>query len=193
MGKLGLGVVILFASAVLCRGGTAAYSADDKDVIEGAPTPCWRYRPGEWEFGLWGAAASPSNEIHDDRYLHRATAWGGGLDLKYFFTKSIGLGLEGLALDAKDNVAGGGLATFTYRYPIGCSRFSPYAWGGLGVMAGGSRASDDNEAKLAGQAGVGLQFRFAAHAGVMADYVWNFLESRDNDCGMVRFGVTFAY
>jgi hypothetical protein len=162
--------------------------------MEGAPPPCWRYRPGEWEFALWGAVASPSNELHDDRFLKHDAAWGSGVDIKYFFTKSIGLGVEGLVLDARDNVAGGGLATLTYRYPIGCSRFAPYAWGGLGATGGGFRRESDNTAvNLTGQVGVGLQFRFASHAGFMADYVWNFLEARDNDFGMVRFGVTLAY
>jgi hypothetical protein len=162
--------------------------------MEGAPPPCWRYRPGEWEFALWGAVASPSNELHDDRFLKHDAAWGSGVDIKYFFTKSIGLGVEGLVLDARDNVAGGGLATLTYRYPIGCSRFAPYAWGGLGATGGGFRRESDNTAvNLTGQVGVGLQFRFASHAGFMADYVWNFVEARDNDFGMVRFGVTFAY
>jgi outer membrane autotransporter protein len=126
------------------------------------------------------------------------------VDLKYFFTKSIGLGFEGLLLDGRDNIAGGGLATITYRYPIGCSRFSPYAWAGVGATAGGShtvrdqgnRTShilDNSGANLTGQVGLGLQFRFNPHMGFMADYAWNFLESRDNNFGMVRLGVTLAY
>ena len=194
MGKFGFGLVVLYASSIFCYGGTATYSSDNKEMMEGPPPPCWRFRPGEWEFSFWGAAASPSNELRDDRYLNRGTAWGGGVDIKYFFTKSIGLGLEGIALDARDNVAGGGLATFTYRYPIGCSRFAPYAWAGLGATAGGTQRSvDTTDVNLTGQIGVGLQFRYASHAGFMADYVWNFLERRDNDFGMVRFGVTLAY
>jgi opacity protein-like surface antigen len=215
MGKLGLGLVILYASSLLSHGGTATYSANDKDVMEGAPPPCPWYRPGEWQVDLWGAAASPFNERSNDRYLNRATAWGGGVDLKYFFTKSIGFGLEGLFLDARQNVAGGGLASFTYRYPIGCSRFSPYAWGGLGATAGGSHivrfsresdlasqsseeihgneTVDNTSTNLTAQLGLGLQFRFTPHMGFMADYAWNFRESRDNDFGMVRLGVTLAY
>jgi len=172
--------------------------------MEGAPPPCPWYRPGEWQVDLWGAAASPWNERSNDRYLNRATAWGGGVDLKYFLTKSIGLGLEGLLLDARQNIAGGGLATFTYRYPIGCSRFSPYAWAGVGATAGGSHTVhdqanrtndivDNSGANLAGQVGLGLQFRFTPPMGFMADYAWNFLESRDNNFGMVRLGVTLAY
>jgi len=205
MGKCGLGlVVVLYASSLLCYGGTATYSDNDKDVMEGAPPPCPWYRPGEWQLDLWGAAASPWNERNDDRYLNRATAWGGGIDLKYFFTKSIGLGLEGLLLHARQNTAGGGLATFTYRYPIGCSRFSPYAWAGVGATGGGSHSArdhenrtneilDDSGANLTGQVGLGLQFRFHPQMGFMADYAWNFLEGRDNNFGMVRLGVTVAY
>ena len=66
---------------------------------------------------------------HDD-------AWGGGVDVKYFFSRYFGVGLEGFGLSAKTNFVGGGVATITARYPFG--RFAPYAYGGLGFIDGGS-------------------------------------------------------
>src|SRR5947209_8104773 len=66
----------------------------------------------------------------------RDDSWGGGVDVKYFFSRYFGVGLEGLGFAAKTNFAGGGLVTLTGRYPLG--RFAPYVWGGLGFIDGGA-------------------------------------------------------
>lgn len=76
--------------------------------------------------------------VSEDRFINRDNAWGGGADIKYFFGKHWALGVEGFVLDANDNIGGAGLATFTFRWPIGCSRFAPYAFAGGGVLGGGS-------------------------------------------------------
>src|SRR5437763_12923178 len=66
----------------------------------------------------------------------RDDTWGGGVDMKYFWSKYFGVGLEGLGLAAKTNFAGGGLVTLTGRFPFG--RFAPYATGGIGFIDGGA-------------------------------------------------------
>ncbi len=66
----------------------------------------------------------------------RDNTFGGGVDVKYFWSRYFGVGLEALGLAAKTNFAGGGVATFTFRYPLG--RFAPYGWGGLGFIDGGA-------------------------------------------------------
>src|SRR5690242_19684046 len=66
----------------------------------------------------------------------RDDSWGGGVDVKYFFSRYFGVGLEGLGFAAKTNFSGGGLVTLTARYPFG--RFAPYAWFGLGCIDGGA-------------------------------------------------------
>ncbi len=66
----------------------------------------------------------------------RDDAWGGGVDVKYFFSRYFGVGVEGLGFAAKTNFAGGELMTLTARYPFG--RFAPYAWAGLGAIEGGA-------------------------------------------------------
>ena len=66
----------------------------------------------------------------------RDDTFGGGVDVKYFFSRYFGVGIEALGLAAKTNFAGGGVATFTFRYPLG--RFAPYAFGGLGFIDGGA-------------------------------------------------------
>jgi hypothetical protein len=65
----------------------------------------------------------------------RDNTQGGGVDVKYFWSRYFGVGAEALGLAAKTNFAGGGLMTLTGRYPFG--RFAPYVWGGLGFIDGG--------------------------------------------------------
>jgi hypothetical protein len=75
-------------------------------------------------------------QVSKNELFARDNAWGGGVDVKYFWSRYFGAGLEGVGLAAKTNFAGGGLATLTARYPFG--RFAPYAFGGLGFIDGGA-------------------------------------------------------
>ena len=179
------------------------------------------------------------------------TAFGGGIDLKYFFARYFGVGISAFGLfsdedhdgfdfdddqiailedagidtndlddDGDDDNGGMGavLGTFTLRYPIPCTRFAPYIWGGGGVAFGGddnnnndhdhflfdgtdfTRVTDsgddddddgDGDAQAIGQAGVGLETRFTPNIGWTADFSWNFTE--DDDFGMFRTGLNFAF
>ena len=173
MKKLTLSLVILAAFCGIAYSGTPT----DKNVV--APVPEW-YADNEWNVNLWGAYAftgtefAPNLDLVDlivsttegqtvlgsfDRYLGNDHAWGGGADIKYFFGRYFGVGIQGFALDAKrdgfdidsrplDEVffgekttqhrwVGSVLGTFTLRYPIPASRCSPYAWAGVGAIFGG--------------------------------------------------------
>ena len=224
-------------SCVFCAlawAGTERYSGKDKEIMQPAPPPCEWYRTNEVNVSVWGAFAFPGNDdsrnsreliifhetnegtdthefdlghLSNDRFLARDQSWGGGGSIKFFFCKYIGIGVEGYALAAHDTV-GGALGTLTLRYPIGCSRFAPYIFGGIGGAFGGSHTvlaefpeevfhvSDvdhDEDAVLAGEAGGGLEYRFTRHIGIMADFSWHFLDGPNNNFGMVRSGVTFAF
>ena len=176
------------------------------------------FRPGDFDGGIdqdFGTEQIDIGEFSNDRYINRDNAWGGGLDIKYFFTKHWALGAEGFIVDANDNSAGGGLATLTFRWPIGCSRFAPYLFTGFGASAGGSHTSRffveehpangtepefrqnhtirNNHTNATGQVGAGLEIRITKHIGLMGDYAYNVLEYGNNDFGMARFGVTLSY
>src|SRR6516225_5160883 len=75
-------------------------------------------------------------QVSQNELFGRDDVFGGGVDVKYFWSRYFGAGLEGVGLAAKRNFAGGGLATITARYPLG--RFAPYATGGIGFIDGGS-------------------------------------------------------
>jgi hypothetical protein len=150
-----------------------------KQVAYVPPCPEW-YGDREWNVNLWGTYAftntefAPNPSLIDivqstseggpvlgtyDRYIGGDHAWGGGGDVKYFFCRYVGVGVEGFALDAHkpgydifedqavpilikqrinhNHTIGSVLGTFTLRYPVPCTRFAPYAWAGVGAIFGG--------------------------------------------------------
>lgn len=117
--------------------------------------------------------------------------FGGGMDVKYFMNRNIGLGIEAFGLngnrdlDGNRKVTGAVLGTLTLRYPIGASRFAPYAFGG-----GGSTFNGDTH--LMGQVGGGLEVRMSPKVGVFADVSENFIKDSDNST-MARAGINLAF
>ncbi len=152
-----------------------------EEIKQVAPPPCpeW-YGDREWNVNLWGTYTftntefAPNPSLVDivqstsegnpvvgtyDHYIGGDHAWGGGGDIKYFFYRYVGLGIEGFALDASksgfdifedptipifvhrrinhDHTIGSVLGTLTLRYPIPCTRLAPYAWAGVGAIFGG--------------------------------------------------------
>jgi hypothetical protein len=164
----------------------ASYARRGKDSEKGMkqiayvpPCPEW-YGDREFNVNLFGTYAftntefAPNPSLIDivqstseggpvlgtyDRYIGGDHAWGGGGDIKYFFCRYAGVGLEGFALDAHkpgfdifedqsvpilikrrinhNHTIGSILGTFTLRYPIPCTRLAPYAWAGVGAIFGG--------------------------------------------------------
>src|SRR6266581_2702320 len=159
---LGFGLI---ASASFAGVG---YSGKEmKQVAAPPPCPEW-YADREFNVSLWGTYVFTGNEWQNDRYLEADHAWGGGGDIKYFFWRYIGVGVEGWAASARRRVlnfgefeneqlegqagefffatsshesraVGAVLGTLTLRYPFHCSRFSPYLFGGGGAIFGGGQ------------------------------------------------------
>jgi hypothetical protein len=206
---------------------------------------CW-YGDNEWNVNLWGTYAFTGTESRGggdnavdfffdgrggDRYIETDHAWGGGGDVKYFWHRYFGFGVEGFVLDAKRTrldldttvvplftkteerrAIGSVLGTFTLRYPVGCSRFAPYAWAGGGAIFGGGERDEaaitgfditgapivatehsDAETKAMGQFGGGIEVRITRHIGWMSDFSWNVVDGSHNNFGMARSGLTFAF
>src|SRR5438105_10841290 len=143
-------------------------------------------------------------QVSKNQLFARDDTWGGGTDVKYFWSRYFGVGVQGLGLAAKTNFAGGGLVTLTARYPFG--RFAPYVTGGIGFIDGGATlyryfnekhvytagfvtnefefVTDDpvynHHARALGQIGAGLEFRITCHIGLMADFTWNFVFGQED-------------
>ncbi|HEV8419057.1 MAG TPA: hypothetical protein VGQ43_09980 [Candidatus Udaeobacter sp.] len=169
----------------------AAYARSGKDsgkemkqVAYVPPCPQW-YGDHEWNLNLFGTYAftntefAPNPSLVDivqstseggpvlgtyDRYIGGDHAWGGGGDIKYFFCRYAGVGVEGFVLDGSkpgfdifedqsvpvfvhrrinhNHTIGSVLGTFTLRYPIPCTRLAPYAWAGVGAIFGGGERDE---------------------------------------------------
>jgi hypothetical protein len=225
----------------LIDAGTETYSGKEMKQVVPPPCPEW-YADREFNVGIWGTYVFTGNEWENDRYIESDHAWGGGIDLKYFFCRYIGVGIEGWAVDARrtfDDVdaiflgippldissapartghesraVGSVLGTLTLRYPIPCTRFAPYVFaGGGGIFGGGEKThliveelpgefarefrvrtrQGDSEAELIGQFGGGVEVRITPHIGWINDFSWNVVNGAENNFGMVRSGLNFAF
>jgi len=227
MKKLVFGLLGLAAIASTSFAGTEVYSGKEMKQVVPPPCPQW-YADNEFNVGLWGTYVFTGNEWQDDRYLEANHAWGGGVDLKYFFHRYFGVGIEGWVVDARhafedilvdfnreififnttheSRAVGSVLGTFTLRYPIPCTRFAPYVFaGGGGIFGGGEKTNlvvsdaiirteqTDSETRAIGQFGGGIEVRITPHIGWINDFSWNVVDGPDNNFGMVRSGLNFAF
>jgi hypothetical protein len=141
---------------------------------------------------------------------------GFGLDAhesEYHFTNfgENGAGIADFSRGTGHHAVGGALGTFTLRYPIKCTRFAPYVWAGGGGVFGGvnerpirgifpgnglpftQEVRHEDETRGAGQFGGGMEVRITPHIGWLADFSWNLVEGPNNNFGMVRTGINFAF
>lgn len=222
-------VLVLCIAAITSAAvaGTETYSGKEMKQVAPPPCPQW-YADNEFNVSLWGAYAFTGNNWQDDRYLESDHAFGGGVDLKYFFHRYFGVGIEGWAVDARrsfedvfidlnngifdshtgheSRAVGSVLGTLTLRYPIACTRFAPYIFGGGGGIFGGGEKTNvvvndgiirtqqtGSESRAIGQVGGGMEIRVTPHIGWVSDFSWNFVDGPKNNFGMVRTGVNFAF
>ena len=55
------------------------------------------------------------------------------------------------------------------------------------------REFDDKHTKLVGQVGGGVEIRFTPHIGWTNDVSWNVVSGSDNNFGIARTGLNFAF
>jgi hypothetical protein len=224
-------LLCLLGPALVASAAFAGVGYSGKEIKQvAAPPPCpqW-YADQEFNVSLWGTYMFTGNSWENDRYLETDHAWGGGGDLKFFFMRYFGVGVEGWAVSARRAFLDGGfdffqgfddihiahesravgavLGTLTLRYPIPCTRFSPYIFGGGGGIFGGGETThvvddgpgafhfeqSDTQTEAIGQVGGGLEVRFTPHVGWISDFSWNFVDGPRNNFGMVRTGINFAF
>src|SRR5213080_2044458 len=233
MQRLTTAICALATMITVAYGGTETYSSgkEMKQVTQVPPCPEW-YRDTEFNISLWGTYIFTFNNWDEDRYFESDHAWGGGVDAKYFFHRYFGVGIEGWAAESTrrqfdgfdfngqpvfsedERAIGAVKGTLTLRYPIHCSRFSPYLYSGVGAIFGGEERDSftnllssttkaisvgfpathtDSKIRGFGQVGAGLEIRLTPHIGWMSDFSWNVVNCPDNNFGIGRSGVTFAF
>jgi hypothetical protein len=114
--------------------------------------------------------------------------WGGGVGANYFFTRALGLGLDGYWWDG-DQTSQEMVSAFSgsliLRWPMDKYHLAPYVLGG-----GGGTFSGIEQVTFHG--GAGMEYRFTPHMGTFVDGRYVFTEST-NDYGMVRFGARYIF
>ena len=216
MKKLTLTLCAVAAVVSASFAGTETYSGKEMKQVE-TPCPSW-YADNEWNIGVSGVYAHNVGDDNDNFFFDNNwdDAWGGALDVKYFFNRYWGIGVQGFGLgidsdddngrianfDDEDDWAWGALGTLTFRYPIPCSRFAPYAWVGVGgyfaddnnnFFVGANNDDDDGDGHFMGQFGAGFEVRFSQHVGWTNDISYNDVEGGEHDFIMVRTGLNFAF
>lgn len=131
----------------------------------------------ELSFDLYGFAASRDKDGKSD------TAWGPGIGVNYFFTRTIGIGADSSAdaLEVPYLLNGSGI----FRYPIGDSRFAVYGFGGFG------RQWKYSPQWLA-HVGVGGEYRFYPTGSFFADIREEFPDET-KDYAVFRFGFRITF
>ena len=100
MKRMVLGLLCSAAITSAAVAGSETYSG--KEMKQVAPPPCTQwYADNEFNVSLWGTYIFTGNSWQNDRYLESDHAFGGGIDLKYFFHRYFGVGIEGWAVDAR--------------------------------------------------------------------------------------------
>src|ERR1051326_3372685 len=95
-------VLCLLGAGVVASSGFAGTDHSGKEMKQVAPPPCpeW-YADREINVSLWGTYIFTGTEWANDRYIEADHAWGGGGDIKYFFMRYFGVGIEGWAASAR--------------------------------------------------------------------------------------------
>jgi opacity protein-like surface antigen len=165
-----------------------------------------------------------------DTFLRADHAWGGGISATYFFRRYFGVGvegnlftasrifvdLEGLAFrdvvkESDSRLIGSVLGKLTLRYPIGTSRFAPFACAGGGLITGGGERDifhfqspkpntllattthEGGKTKAMAVIGGGIEMRVTPHVGIVTEFDWSIVNGADNNFGAVRTGLNVAF
>ncbi len=193
------------AILTLCTAFTAASATagetvmhDSKHTVTPMVTPCFADR--EWQLDLFGAYAF-STPGQDN--LFGDHAWGGGLGVNYFFTRHIGLGVEGTLLDQRhggDVLGQAGLNLFV-RFPIDDHCLAPYIFIGGGAVFNAEdidvedfdNDGGSDDALWEAHAGIGLEYRFSPRCGLFVDGRFTVVEKNDNNFATVRTGLRLSF
>jgi hypothetical protein len=178
-------------AAVLLITGTAfAGPQPYKSIIEPEIEPDQWFNEREFNLDIAAVYTVSQTGPLDD-------SWGGGAGISYFFTRYIGLGVEGYIVDADSfpshdrrrrggsDIVGAVNGNLILRLPLDELRLAPYVFGGGGALF-------NSDTRGQGHVGGGLEYRFTRSVGVFGEgrHVW--LENANN-YGLFRAGVRFAF
>ena len=175
--------------------GETTYHHDHKSAAQ-PMDPCFGEK--EWQVDLFGAYAFSSSSQDN---LFGDHAWGGGLGVNYFFTRNVGVGIEGSLFDPRSSgdVLGQAALNVFVRFPIADSCVAPYLFLGGGAVfnAEDVDAADlkgnSDDGLLEGHIGVGVEYRIKHNFGLFVDGRFTVVDKNDNNYTTIRTGFRIAF
>lgn len=197
MKKLAFSLLAIAAFASTSFAGTQVY-APAKEVKEIIPVEgC--FLDQELQIDVFGAYVDGNANVHAG-YI-RDHGWGGGIGINYFFTRNIGIGVDGIWFYGKENAAAGEgddhkafhnvTGSLIFRFPIDEACFAPYLF-----VGGGFHVDGDQWASA--HAGVGLEYRVVPNkVGLFIDGRWTYFGDRyghgDQNNFLGKAGIRFVF
>ena len=193
--------VVMFAS----YGAFAGEQADKDLTVPAPPPPASYFRSNELSVGAFGSYLDTYGE-NNQGIGNRA--WGGGLEVSYFYFKYLGLSVDGDAFNEipGDNFGATVTGNLILRLPLDDYlpnfHVAPYLFGGAGKFYServGLPTSTPGVQRYVGRSGIladvggGIEYRFNPNLGIFADARYNFAENSRNDFITTRLGIGYAF
>jgi len=164
------------ASSALAGDHMVSSGKTVKNVI--VPEPC--FKDHEFQIDVFGTY---TNSL---RNLQYQDGFGGGIGVNYFFSRHIGVGVDGSIYDGDVNGVWNTTGNIIFRFPIeGRICIAPYIYAG-----GGARM--DGRAVGTLDVGGGLEWRVTPKIGVFGDVRHTWAEHQQ-DALQTRVGVRFSF
>lgn len=153
----------------------------------------------ELQIDIYGAYVDGNGHYHAGPI--RDHGWGGGIGINYFFSRNIGIGVDGTWIAAKENAAVSTsddrtvfhnvTGSLIFRFPVDELCLAPYLFVGGGFHV-------DGEQWASAHAGLGLEYRIVPNkVGIFTDARYTYFGDRygNGDQGnvMVKAGVRFVF
>jgi len=152
-----------------------------------ASPPDWLFRANETSIDLFGSVSvgqETINHISRERVEDNGRL-GLGLGANHFFSRNLGLGVDAYTENAGHSFVDNTSGNLIVRFPFESVHLAPYVYGGAGYQF-------DPSGLWFGQAGGGLEFRFAKQVGLFVDARYVFTDGTQN-FGVGRLGFRFLF
>ena len=144
------------------------------------PEQC--FKDTEFQVDIFG---SYTDTVSSGRY---GDGLGGGIGVNYFFSRYLGLGVDGNVFDGNANGLWQTSGRLIARYPIetGSLCIAPYVFGGAGVQSNGETVGSWH-------AGGGLEWRATHSFGLFGEGRYTWTADSAEDSGQARLGARFVF
>ena len=177
-----MAVAILATLSAACCSSAADFTTNTEDSATSL-----LYRAHEFSIDAFGSVSfgqQTIDHLSGNRLSHDGRL-GAGAGLNYFFCRHVGVGADAYSEDTTHRFIDSSSGNLILRLPIGETGMAPYIFGGGGYQF-------DKVQQGFGQAGAGIEFRFARHLGVFVDARYVIVQHTDN-YAVGRAGLRFSF